>query len=186
MGILNKLSTKLDGVGSKGGDHTFPTGPSPQPPNPSLIPRYRKQRGVNLGSWFVLEGWMAPPAVFREAVKPKQSDLDVAKGGNAKRILEEHWDSWITDDDWKWMKEHGYNSVRIPVSLRIQVSLRKHRTHVSADDQIGFYHLCGAIPDVLKKTPFEQYHTIFEGAWPRIQAAIQKAGQYGIGVFIGQ
>ena len=52
--------------------------------------------------------------------------------------------------------------------------------------QIGFYHLCGAIPDVLKKTPFEQYHAVFEGAWPRIQAAIQKAGQYGIGVFIGE
>lgn len=59
---------------------------------------------------------MAPQYVFREAVKPKQSDMDVAKGGNAKRILEEHWDSWITDEDWKWMKEHGYNSVRIPVS----------------------------------------------------------------------
>ena len=58
---------------------------------------------------------MAPPSVFQEAAKPKQSDLDVAKGKDAKRILEEHWDSWITDEDWKWMKEHGYNSVRIPV-----------------------------------------------------------------------
>ena len=100
MGIFNKLTTKLEGNGSNNQDYTFPTGPPPKPPNPSLIPRYRKQRGVNLGSWFVLEGWMAPQSVFREAVKPRQSDMDVAKGKDAKRILEEHWDSWITDEDW--------------------------------------------------------------------------------------
>ena len=61
---------------------------------------------------------MASNSVFREAVKPKSSDMDVAQGGNAKAILEEHWDSWISDEDWNWIKEHGYNSVRIPVSLR--------------------------------------------------------------------
>jgi aryl-phospho-beta-D-glucosidase BglC (GH1 family) len=44
--------------------------------------------------------------------------MDVAQGGNAKAILEEHWDDWIKDEDWNWIKEHGYNSVRIPVSLR--------------------------------------------------------------------
>jgi glucan 1,3-beta-glucosidase len=45
--------------------------------------------------------------------------------------------------------------------------------------------LCGVIPDVLKKTPFEPYHQVFEGAWSRIEAAIKKADSYGIGVFIG-
>jgi hypothetical protein len=60
---------------------------------------------------------MAPPSVFREAAKPKQSDMDVCKGSNAKAILEQHWDSWIIDEDWNWIKEHGYNSVRIPVSI---------------------------------------------------------------------
>jgi aryl-phospho-beta-D-glucosidase BglC (GH1 family) len=58
---------------------------------------------------------MAPSSVFRESAKPGQSDLDVVKGGNAKSILEEHWDNWIGDEDWKWIQEHGYNSVRIPV-----------------------------------------------------------------------
>jgi aryl-phospho-beta-D-glucosidase BglC (GH1 family) len=31
-------------------------------------------------------------------------------------VFEEHWDSWIKEDDWAWIKEHGYNSVRLPVS----------------------------------------------------------------------
>ena len=85
---------------------------------------------MNLGSWFVLEGWMAPSSVFREAVKPKQSDMDVAKGGNAKIILEEHWDNWIKDEDWTWIKDHGYNSVRIPVRFR---SLRHERGPLTID-----------------------------------------------------
>jgi hypothetical protein len=38
----------------------------------------------------------------------------------------------------------------------------------------------------LKKTPFEQYHQVFEGAWGRIEAAIRKAESYGVGVFIGE
>ena len=96
--------------------------------------RYRKQRGVNLGtcrlyfplllngalnehigSWFVLERWISE-APFRSAQAPAQSDLDVAKGDNARKILEQHWDSWITEDDWKWLSEKGINTVRIPVS----------------------------------------------------------------------
>jgi glucan 1,3-beta-glucosidase len=120
MGLLNKITNKVGNLNTGGSNaqssFNFPAGSQAQPPNPSLIPRYRKQRGVNLGSWFVLEGWMAPNSVFREAVKPKSSDMDVAQGGNAKAILEEHWDNWIGDEDWNWIKDHGYNSVRIPVS----------------------------------------------------------------------
>lgn len=77
--------------------------------------KYRQQHGVNLGSWFVLERWITPTP-FAGAAAPGQSDLDVAKGSDAKARLEQHWSTWITDDDWKWIKDHGYNSVRLPVS----------------------------------------------------------------------
>ncbi|KAF8180880.1 hypothetical protein BJ912DRAFT_1044807 [Pholiota molesta] len=50
------------------------------------------------------------------ATSPAQSDLDVAHGIRAREILELHWDTWITEQDWEWMSEHGFNSVRIPVS----------------------------------------------------------------------
>jgi len=76
--------------------------------------RHRKQRGVNLGSWFVLERWIVD-SPFHSADGPAQSDLDVARGANAKGILERHWDTWITDSDWAWIAERGVNTVRIPV-----------------------------------------------------------------------
>jgi len=69
------------------------------------------------GSWFVLERWTAD-GPFRSAVQPAQSDLDVALGKDAKYILEDHWNNWITETDWKWIKERGFNAVRIPVSYR--------------------------------------------------------------------
>lgn len=95
--------------------------------------RYRKQRGVNLGtqnnlqsrwfitfescqgSWFVLERWITEQP-FQAASSPGQSDLDVARGSNAKEILERHWDTWITEVDWSWIADRGINAVRIPVS----------------------------------------------------------------------
>ena len=100
--------------------------------------RYRKHRGVNLGelcarsslsranvyivstlsgSWFVLERWISETP-FRNARPPAQSDLDVVKGEGAKGILEQHWDTWITEDDWAWLSKKGINTVRIPVCLR--------------------------------------------------------------------
>ncbi|KAJ7221934.1 glycoside hydrolase superfamily [Mycena rebaudengoi] len=64
-----------------------------------------KQRGVNLGSWFVLERWIAETP-FRHALAPAQSDLDVARGLHAKEILEAHYDSWITESDLGSRSQH--------------------------------------------------------------------------------
>lgn len=31
------------------------------------------------------------------------------------QVLEEHWDTWITEDDFKRMADYGLNTVRIPI-----------------------------------------------------------------------
>jgi aryl-phospho-beta-D-glucosidase BglC (GH1 family) len=117
MGIFDKLKQSVPGNNAADPSQhvAFPPPPQIQPLGARDVIKYRQQHGVNLGSWFVLERWITPTP-FAGAATPGQSDLDVAKGSEAKRRLEEHWSSWITDDDWKWIKEHGYNSVRLPVS----------------------------------------------------------------------
>lgn len=50
--------------------------------------------------------------------------------------------------------------------------------------QIGYYHLVAAIPEVVKGTDFEKVASVFQGAWPRIQRAVDTAGRYGIGVLL--
>ncbi|CAG7849291.1 Glucan 1,3-beta-glucosidase 3; AltName: Full=Exo-1,3-beta-glucanase 3 [Serendipita indica DSM 11827] len=129
---------------------------------PKDVYRYRKQRGVNLGSWFVLERWITP-SPFRNAAAPGQSDLHIAQGQDARKNLEEHWGSWINDEDWRWIIDHGYNSVRIPV---------------------GYYHLCGVDASVIQNTDFAPYQNVFEGAWAFIDRAIQTAAKYHIGVLL--
>jgi hypothetical protein len=51
--------------------------------------------------------------------------------------------------------------------------------------KIGYYHLYAKDPSVVKGTPFADLGSVFEGAWPRIMQAVQKAATYGIGVLIG-
>lgn len=117
MGFLDKLTDKVNSSSSSSSRSSaqFPQAPAAPPLGPDSVFRYRKQRGINLGAWFVLERWIVD-APYRNAVKPGQSDWDVAKGKDAKRILEEHWDGWVRDEDWAWIKERGFNSVRLPVS----------------------------------------------------------------------
>ncbi|EKM81464.1 hypothetical protein AGABI1DRAFT_69695 [Agaricus bisporus var. burnettii JB137-S8] len=124
--------------------------------------RYRKQRGVNLGSWFVLERWITD-SPFRSAVQPAQSDLDVARGKDAKAILENHWNTWITEADWVWLKDHGFNAVRIP---------------------IGYYHLAGLDPSLLDGTDFYGLAGVFEHAWSKIKEAFELAYKYRIGILL--
>ncbi|TFK70766.1 glycoside hydrolase, partial [Pluteus cervinus] len=124
--------------------------------------RFRKQRGVNLGSWFVLEPWITPHP-FRFAQAGGQSDFDVAKGSHAKEVLEEHWKTWITQQDWEWLSEKGINAVRIP---------------------IGYYHLCALDAEILKHTDFHGLYDIFEGAWPILRDGIKMAYSHNIGVLL--
>lgn len=129
-----------------------------------IVYRYRKQRGVNLGSWFVQERWICGSTFVNSgASAPAQSDLDIARGPHAKQTLEAHWDTWIQESDWKWLAERGFTAVRIP---------------------IGYYHICGVDPSVLDGTEFQGFQHVFEGAWTRITGAIEMAYRCGLGVLI--
>lgn len=78
--------------------------------NQALIYRYRQQQSVNLGSWFVQEQWMVP-SLFTCAAGNKQAELDIANGwgsiDNARQVLERHWDTWITEDDFVFLSSIG-------------------------------------------------------------------------------
>ncbi|KAH7887222.1 glycoside hydrolase family 5 protein [Phlebopus sp. FC_14] len=141
--------------------HGHPT-PYLEESNSEVVYRYRRQRGVNLGSWFVLERWITD-APFRFAAAPGQSDLDVAKGSHAKEILEQHWDTWITANDFEWLASKGINAVRIP---------------------IGYYHICGLDDSILNNTDFQGLEDVFSGAWVRLANAVETAQRFGIGVLI--
>ncbi|KAI8379238.1 glycoside hydrolase superfamily, partial [Radiomyces spectabilis] len=82
---------------------------------------YGKQpiRGVNLGGWLVLEPFITP-SLF-DQFPPSDHIVDewtlCAKLGpeEAKRQLEHHYQTFVTEDDFQKMAKMGLNHVRIPI-----------------------------------------------------------------------
>jgi hypothetical protein len=81
-----------------------------------------KIRGVNLGSHFIIEPWMASTEWSSMGCKDAKSEFDcVMQLGQdaADKVFAKHWDTWITEEDLDKMKEYGINTVRVPVGYWI-------------------------------------------------------------------
>src|SRR5882757_6862507 len=78
------------------------------------IPAGEKLRGVNLGAWLVLEKWMVPD-VYRNTEAPDEYTLCLELGDKAKARLNQHRETFITAEDFRWIKNCGLNAVRLPV-----------------------------------------------------------------------
>lgn len=72
-----------------------------------------KIRGVNLGGWFVLEGWMTPDLF--SGVDGSDETVFMEQKPNAEEALKEHWETFITEDDFLWLQEHGVEYIRLPI-----------------------------------------------------------------------
>lgn len=70
-------------------------------------------KGVNLGGWFVLESWMKP-ALFSK-IQSKDETGFVTLSKDKKKELEKHWCTFITKEDFVYLKSLGINSLRLPI-----------------------------------------------------------------------
>ena len=104
------------------------------------------------------------PSLFKCAAGLQASELDIARGWNdmqnARQVLEKHWDTFITEEDFRWMSEIGINTVRIP---------------------IGYW---GVGNQFLWGTDFDGLGEVYGGQWTRIRRAVKWAQTYNIGVLI--
>lgn len=77
-------------------------------------------RGVNLGSWLLLERWMVPE-LFRENGSSSNDEYHFMQdlGERKEAVMHEHYSSFITEPDFEWLAERGINTVRIPVGYWI-------------------------------------------------------------------
>ncbi len=71
-------------------------------------------RGVNLGGWLVLEKWITP-SLFDGYKAQDEWSFSTELGANAEKVLNEHRSTYVTEQDFAWLAEHGINAVRIPV-----------------------------------------------------------------------
>lgn len=79
-------------------------------------------KGINLGNWLMPEGYMFK---FKTANSPRliQTVVNQLVGEDeARRFWKTYRDNYITEDDIKFIKRSGFNSVRVPFNYRLFVA----------------------------------------------------------------
>lgn len=71
-------------------------------------------RGVNLGGWLVLEKWMTP-SLFEGMDASDEYGYCTRASKAAMEKLESHRRTFITKNDFVWLKQQGIDAVRLPV-----------------------------------------------------------------------
>jgi aryl-phospho-beta-D-glucosidase BglC (GH1 family) len=79
-------------------------------------------KGIGLGNWLVPEGYMFK---FKSANSPRliHEVLNELVGeDDARRFWKSYRDNYITEDDIRFIKQSGFNSVRVPFDYRLFVT----------------------------------------------------------------
>lgn len=131
----------------------------------------RLNRGVNIGSWFVLEKWITPGMFPEDCDEGRTSELDAVQLAMeaaeddvevVREKFETHWREWMVYDDWSWLKEVGATAVRVP---------------------IGFWMVDNG--EFCDDTPFEDYKEVYSNAWDIFkEMVLDKAAEHDIGVVV--
>jgi hypothetical protein len=120
-------------------------------------------KGTNLGGWLVAESWIRPVWWKENVAVPEGSgewQLCAALGPTASlRLLEDHWDSWVTQTDLKALQTSGLTHLRIP---------------------LGYWALPAAYGLVAAGEPY-----VVGGAWPYLLRALSWCKGLGLSVILG-
>ena len=114
-------------------------------------------RGTNFGGWLVQEGWMCPT----KQTDTLSTDMTLySRFGKekAEALISAYQDSWITEEDFKTVKELGLNVVRVPFTYM--------NVYYHLSDEGELLH-----PDefTLREDPFE-----------RLDFALEMCKKYGL------
>jgi glucan 1,3-beta-glucosidase len=126
---LALAAIRLPGMAfSQTSQNTFAAGSTGQAGNGLIL------RGVNLGGWLVLEKWMVPK-VYRGTDAVDEYQLGNMLGKDARARLQQHRETFITAEDFKWIKDAGLNAVRLPVGYW---ALEAPKPYVESSEFIDF------------------------------------------------
>ncbi|CAH6720217.1 uncharacterized glycosyl hydrolase [[Candida] jaroonii] len=134
-------------------------------PSKRQIYQYRQNYGVNLGACFVLEKWIFHDLFIDNTnFELEAAEKSMSKLGKdeAQKKFEDHWNGFMTDDDWKWLEDHNVTSLRIPV---------------------GYWEVDGG--KFTDGTKFSKVKDIYKNAWTIFKSQfVEKAGNHGISVVV--
>ncbi|KIM47526.1 glycoside hydrolase family 5 protein [Hebeloma cylindrosporum] len=109
----------------------------------------QKVRGVNLGGWLVLEPWITP-SLFDNTGDSRIIDEftfgQFQDRNTALKVLQNHWNTWITEADFAAIAAAGLNHVRLPIG------------YWAWDVSAGEPYIQGQLPYLTKAVTWAQAH----------------------------
>ncbi|KAH3684780.1 hypothetical protein WICPIJ_004244 [Wickerhamomyces pijperi] len=166
MGLFSRILNNIEGANSQQLVTTPPSfvAPKGQQPDRRTIFRNRQNFGVNFGSLFVQEKWICD----RFFINNTNNELDAISAyidthglDKTKEDLQDHWNNYVTDSDWQWLREKNVTAIRLP---------------------IGYWHVDNG--RFTRDTPFAKIAVAYSNSWTAIQNIFKKANQYDIGILI--
>ena len=79
-------------------------------------------KGINLGNWLLPEGYMFK---FKSANSPRRIEAvlnQLVGEEEARRFWKAYLDNYVTFEDIRFIKQAGFNSVRVPFNYRLFVA----------------------------------------------------------------
>lgn len=113
-------------------------------------PASGKIRGVNLGSLFVVEPWLASSEWSNMGCGQYKSEFDCVAAlgqGEANAAFQNHWNTWITIDDIRKMQSYGLNTIRIPVGYWMMEEIVYLSEHFPQGALAYLERICGWASD---------------------------------------
>jgi glucan 1,3-beta-glucosidase len=102
-----------------------------------------KLRAVNLGNWFVLERWMKHSLFTDNQVEGYDETAFSQTVSNLHKVLDHHYQTWITKEDILWLKQIGVNLVRLPIPWWMYGVDVYHRSVEYIDQAIDMFEEVG-------------------------------------------
>lgn len=78
---------------------------------------YMAMQGINLGGWLIAERWITP-SLFQDTEAKDEYSLSILGKKYQKRIRQHH-QSFITEEDIRWINYHNLKLLRVPVGYWI-------------------------------------------------------------------
>jgi hypothetical protein len=103
-------------------------------------------RGVNLGSQFIFEPWIAQTNWKAMGCTGYKSEYDCVVGLGqtaANTAFQKHWKTWINETDVDLMVDYGLNTIRVPVGFWINEDLVYDSEHFPQGGLAYLETLCG-------------------------------------------
>lgn len=93
-------------------------------------------RGVNLSGWFIPEPWVTP-SLFAATGASTDAELQENLGTvEYNERIRQHYETFITEEDFRRMSSIGLNAVRIPVPWHVFGLQNDAAAYISAIDYI--------------------------------------------------